>query len=262
MQLLVNERPFPFSQSTFPGGEIHVRLQEPLPTGAPVIIAARLHASADIMALLMLTDAVRRAGATDITLRIPYLPYARQDRVCNAGEALSARVMCELINAQSYDSVEVWDIHSDVGAALLDRVRIVQVVDLLERAPLNFSRIVMVAPDAGAMKRVACAAKRFGTPMVRADKSRDTATGAITGTLVYSDAIGDRDFLIVDDICDGGRTFVELAKVLRPLTDGKILLYVTHGIFSNGTAVFDGVIDEVYVANSFVADLPSNIRLI
>lgn len=262
MQLLVNEQPFPFAQSVFPGGEIHIRLGDALPYGQPVVIEAALKSAADIMALLMLTDAVRRAGAGDITLKMSYLPYARQDRICNDGEALAVRVMCELINAQSYAAVEIWDIHSDVGAALINRVRIVPVGDLLERVSLDFSRTVFVAPDAGAMKRVASAARRFGASMVRADKTRDTATGAITGTVVYSDPIGDRDFLIVDDICDGGRTFIELAKVLRPLTDGKIMLYVTHGIFSHGTAVFDGIIDEVFVANSFVADLPPNFKLL
>jgi ribose-phosphate pyrophosphokinase len=60
-----------------------------------------------------------------------------------------------------------------------------------------------------------------------------------------------KDFLIVDDICDGGRTFIELAKVLRPWTTGKIYLYVTHGIFSNGLDVFNSLIDGVYTANPF-----------
>jgi len=258
MKLLSNGESVAFTQSTFPGGEIHIRISESLLGKQSIVIQATLHSSNDIMALLMLTDAARRAGANDIALQIPYLPYARQDRVSNPGEALSLRVMCDLINGQAYSAVEVWDVHSDVGAALLNRVTVVQATELLQGVAIDFSNAVLVAPDAGAIKRVSAVAKRFGTPMIRADKSRDTATGAITGTLVYSEHIGNRDFLIVDDICDGGRTFLDLAKVLRSLTDGKIMLYVTHGIFSKGTEVFEGVIDEVYVANSFITNLPKN----
>ena len=93
----------------------------------------------------------------------------------------------------------------------------------------------MVAPDQGAASAPAPARAWPGVPLVHAEKTRDTNTGAITGTLVHSDHIGARNFLIVDDICDGGRTFIELAKVLRPLTDGQVKLYVTHGIFSQGS---------------------------
>lgn len=258
VKLLIDGQSVAFSQSTFPGGEIHVRLPETLLGRHSIVIQAALHSSNDVMALLMLTDAARRAGANEISLQIPYLPYARQDRVSNPGEALSLRVMCDLINAQSYRAVEVWDVHSDVGAALLDRVTVVQAAELLQGAAIDFSNAVLVAPDAGAIKRVSAVAKHFGASMIRADKSRDTATGTITGTLVYSEHIGKRDFLIVDDICDGGRTFLDLAKVLRPLTEGKIMLYVTHGIFSKGTDVFEGIINEVYVANSFITNLPKN----
>ena len=71
-------------------------------------------------------------------------------------------------------------------------------------------------------------------PHIRADKKRDPSNGEITGTVVYSEHLGSQDVLIVDDICDGGRTFIELAKELRHLTTGRIYLYVTHGIFSKG----------------------------
>lgn len=238
----------------FSGGEVHVRL-EPLQCGA-ITIVAHLHSSDDVFALLLLTDAARRQGVEKIHLFMPYLPYARQDRVCATGEPLSLRVMCDLINAQRYDSVEVWDVHSDVATALLDRVSNVHCSTFL--GPCLTNAPVLVAPDSGALKKIAACAKKYGLRYVRADKSRNPATGAITGTVVYSDHIGDKDFLIVDDICDGGRTFIELAQQLRPLTTGKVNLYITHGIFSRGTNVFDGLIDHVYVANPFIKDLPTN----
>lgn len=251
----------PYERSNFSGGEVHIRI-EPLQISGCIDLVANLRTSDDVMALLLITDALRRRQVKQIRLTLRYLPYARQDRVCAPGEALSLRVFADLINAQGYESVTVWDAHSDTALALLDRVVNVEPYQLLSRLKLSADVCVLVAPDAGALKKVSAVSKRLGIPFVRADKSRDPATGEITGTIVYSEHIGDRDFLIVDDICDGGRTFIELAKALRPLTNGEINLYVTHGIFSRGTDVFDGLIDEVIVANSFVDDLPSNFLLI
>lgn len=244
-----------YSPLTFAGGEVHVRILEPNEAPGQVFeITARLHGSVEIMELLLLTDAVRRMSAgARIRLVCPYFPYARQDRVCAPGEALSLRVVADLINAQGYESVEVWDAHSDVTGAVLNRMvsvpalHFVRRLDLLARA----EKPILVAPDAGALKKVSSIAKAIGTQWVRADKSRDPKTGDITGTVVYSDHVGPRDFLIIDDICDGGRTFIALAEALRPLTDGRVYLYVTHGIFSAGYDALTTAIDGIYTANSF-----------
>jgi ribose-phosphate pyrophosphokinase len=262
LKLYVNGSLVPLEMSKFPGGEVNVRIQETSDQGIKdshqnsIHIHARLHSSEAILKLLLLTDAVRRKFGPEhpIHLVCPYLPYARQDRVCNPGESLSLRVICDLINSQNYSSVEIWDAHSDVATALLNRVVHRTAAEFLMKLPLK--NAICVAPDAGAIKRTTACAKALGLPMVRADKRRELTTGAITETLVYSDHVGDADFIMIDDICDGGRTFIELAKKLRPLTRGKIQLYVTHGIFSNGFEVFQGVIDQIYVANSFVELLP------
>lgn len=250
----------PHERSVFSGGEVHVGLASRAPLEAT--IEAHVRSSDNLMELLLITDALRRAGTKVIRLLMPYLPYARQDRVCSPGEAHSLRVFCDLINAQRYDSVEVWDVHSDVALALLDRCVHRTVTGFLQKALTPGRQTVLVAPDAGAIKKVAGLSASHAVPYVRADKSRNPKTGEITGTVVYTDHVGHADFLIVDDICDGGRTFIELAKALRPLTDGRVNLYVTHGIFSRGAAVFDGLIDNVFVANSFVKELPANFHVI
>jgi ribose-phosphate pyrophosphokinase len=250
----------PHERSVFSGGEVQVRLASRAPLEA--IIEAHVRSSDNLMELLLITDALRRAGTKTIRLLMPYLPYARQDRVCSPGEAHSLRVICDLINAQCYESVEVWDVHSDVATALLDRCTNRTATGFLQKAISAGGKTVLVAPDAGAIKKVSSLSLTHAVPYVRADKSRDPRTGEITGTVVYSEHIGAADFLIVDDICDGGRTFIELAKALRPLTDGRVNLYVTHGIFSRGTAVFDGLIDNVFVANSFIKELPANFHVI
>jgi ribose-phosphate pyrophosphokinase len=246
---------------TFPGGEIQVRIEAPPVPADAVTIRADLVDSDTLMALLLLTDAVRRHyGDPAIHLVCPYLPYARQDRVAYPGEALSAAVACRLLNAQGYRSIEVWDAHSDVALALLDRIRHRPASDFA--ASVITGHDVIVAPDLGAVKRAAACARLAGVPLVQAEKTRSTDTGAITGSAVHGDSIGDRDFLIVDDICDGGRTFIELAKVLRPLTQGKVKLYVTHGIFSAGFDVLAAGIDRIFVANPFPAELPSFVQIV
>lgn len=243
----------------FAGGEEHVRLHtEAFGFDEIAQIYADLRSSADVMSLLLVTDALRRLHANHIVLCMPYVPYARQDRVCAAGEALSLRVFADLINRQDYLRIEVWDVHSDVALALLDRVENVAPETFLKSAPVDWQNTVLVSPDAGALKKLARVSKAFHCDYIRADKTRDAMTGEITGTVVHGDHVGDRDLLIVDDICDGGRTFIELARELRKLTTGRVMLYVTHGIFSRGTEVFDGLIDRVFCANPFVEQLPAN----
>lgn len=239
----------------FAGGELQVRLALPLLVNCHVLVLrARLTSADAILELMLLTDALRRelGWATCLKLECPYLPYARQDRVCAPGEALSLRVMCDLINGLNFDEVEVWDPHSDVAMALLERAKAVPQDAFVSRLSLD-SSWRLVAPDAGAAKKVSAVAMATGLPVIQAMKVRDPMTGAITGTTVdWDEADGSAaNLLIVDDICDGGRTFIELAKVLRPRTTGQILLYVTHGIFSAGVGVFEGLIDRVYCANIF-----------
>lgn len=245
----------PVKYFTFSGGEVQASIDAyKVRQNAQnsIVIDAALYNSNDIMALFMTVDAIRHINPIiPLALRMKYLPYARQDRVMNPGEALALKVFCNMINALNFTEVEVWDVHSDVSLALLDRVKAVTVDQLVRVVPILTPNTILVAPDAGANKKVGNVAKSFGNQMVRADKVRSVKDGSITGTVVYTDHVGDKDFLIIDDICDGGRTFTELAKELKQKTNGKVYLYVTHGIFSKGLDVFNGLIDKVFVAVPF-----------
>lgn len=251
----VNREPILYTAMQFSGGEIQVRLPDPSPLySGGITITARLTTPTSVMELLLVTDALRRqyGWALQLDLICPYLPYARQDRVCAPGEALSLKVMCDLINGMNFDSVEVWDPHSDVAMALLERAHAVGQETFVSRLTLG-SGTLLVAPDAGAAKKIRAVSVATGLGYIQARKVRDPLTGEISGTEIQWDRVSnyDVDLLIVDDICDGGRTFTELAKVLRTVTEGRILLFVTHGIFSQGLSVFDGLIDHVFTANAF-----------
>lgn len=253
------ERDVALKEWKFPGGEVGVKLESVTFFDWDQYrfkITSNATSSDELIKILMANDALRRVGAENISLFLPYMPYARQDRVCNKGESHSLKIAADLINSCGFDEVTVLDPHSDVTSALLNNLRVISQVDIIckSNAPLN---VVLVAPDAGANKKTAEIAKAFGhKEFVRADKLRDLATGKIIETIVYKDDFQGADVLVSDDIADGAATFVELAKVCKAKNCGKFYLYVTHGIFSRGLDfLFQNGIDEVFTTNSFRNDL-------
>jgi ribose-phosphate pyrophosphokinase len=222
-----------------------------------ISIFAKIRSSEDLVGLAMAKDALEQAGARDIDLILPYVPYARQDRMCDKGEAFALKVFCKILNSLNFKSVTIVDPHSEVTPALIDNVKVVSQLAIIEKLPLEIKQkmvaSVFVSPDAGANKKTAKLASFFGhSSFIRADKNRDLTNGNILETIVYCDDLKGQNVTIVDDLCDGGKTFIELSKVLKQKNAGKIYLYVTHGIFSRGVdALLDAGIDEIWTTNSW-----------
>lgn len=241
----------------FPGGEVNVRFsQEDLKSlvtdnvNDHITIVANIRNSDDFMALALTTNIIRDEVIGYIYLELPYIPYARQDRICNEGEALSAKVFASLLNSLEFDSVLVADPHSDVAPALINNCMICPqeaiFYDYFHKYNMHKTDWTIVSPDAGANKKIGKVCKRLGKDtFIQADKERNLSTGEIIKTVVHQPTVP-KDVLIVDDICDGGRTFIELAKVLRKKGAENVALYVTHGIFSKGKDVLLEHIDEVH----------------
>lgn len=256
-----------FTSFKFNGGEQHICIKERFDYDEEVTIEVSLTDSAKIMQTFIATDALRRLGCKKINLFAPYLPYARQDRVCNIGEALSVKVMCDLINSQGYNKVWTLDNHSDVSTALLNNYQSINLHKILCRIFYKnglLGNCALVSPDSGALKRVYTLAKQFGgAPVIECGKQRDVTTGNIVESVVYSTVYqvhAKKKLLIVDDICDGGKTFTELAKRLKEQSGAKnIELFVSHGIFSKGLEVFAGLIDRVYTTKSFKNEITDRI---
>jgi ribose-phosphate pyrophosphokinase len=249
--------------STWSGGEEHVTLDdEEIRQSGDLLISAAIKSSADVMRLLLLNDAIRRTGFSgQMVLEMPYVPYGRQDRQCNPGESFSLKVFTSLINSCGFAEVNTWDSHSYVTNALLDRSADFSVVEILAKFALedyDFNHILadksltLVSPDAGSLKKVLAAGQHFQLPVIRADKQRDPLTGEVFGAVIHDDRMVD-NVMIIDDICDGGRTFMQLAIALKPIVRGNIFLYVTHGIFSRGTrSIFESGIDKIFCANNMM----------
>jgi len=211
----------------------------------------------DIVALLMVHDALKRNFKDiDLKLFIPFFPYARQDHISDVGESLSLKVFADLINSLNFSEVVTFDLHSSVSNALINNLTEIQqkvmVYSILAKMDIDWSKTVLVAPDAGAAKKIYKLSVLLpNVSVIMADKVRNNV-GEIISTTVFHDDFNGNDVIIVDDIIDGGRTFIELAKVLKTKNCGKIILIVTHGIFSKGVDVLiDGGIDEIHTTNTF-----------
>ena len=225
----------------FPAGELHFKGSNLLTAEHGLHIKTDLCNSDEIMLLILIADTYRHL---DKTLELLYTPYARQDRRTSHYEPFSLRAFARLINSCGFKRVTVYDPHSDVTPALIDNVRVIKRADLL---PTPLARnIVIVSPDAGAMKANHEVAFKFNCQHISATKIRDVKTGDITGTQVHTDIdLKGRSLMILDDICDGGRTFIELAKVLKKHEPRRLHLHVTVGIFSKGIEVLEEDFDQI-----------------
>jgi ribose-phosphate pyrophosphokinase len=250
----------PVKEWLYPAGEIGIELdfsELVLDRVEEFEIFALIKSNNDLMKTFLATNAIRsKCEEVNIVLHCPYIPYARQDRVCAEGQSFSLQVAAELINLQGYSRVVGLDAHSKVTERLIhnylaDDEAAVMLNTL--RGVLNSEYIensYLVCPDNGAILRTLTASAALGCPIAGVGrKNRNPKTGEITSTdvdLLYN--LSGKNIIIVDDICDGGRTFVELARALRkypPKSPLSITLYVSHGIFSKGLEVFDNLIDNV-----------------
>lgn len=265
------------STMKFPGGEVGVNINtgslNPFTTEAQgvitVTLTAKIQSSDHLMQMFMATDALKRVYPfAHIDLLIPYFPYARQDRVCNAGEALSVKVVAQLINAMKYSTVTVVDPHSPVLVAALDRCFVIEQHEAFKRIKQDWHNWTIIAPDAGAAKKTEEFAKLVGAKdVLYFTKSRELSTGRITGMKMLNPEIltGENKLLVLDDICDGGRTFVELYQAFEAPTHINyecLELAVTHGIFSKGVSVLTAAYDHVYTTNTLPQQEHSKLTVI
>ena len=243
----------------FSGGELHVQLDS-FPKAIPkkVDVRADIHSSDDLMGLLLAINALQNHYGDDmkINVEIPYFPYARQDRVCAIGQAFSLQVVANMFTSMNVNSLTVWDAHSPVTQALTEAINIPQeeIIASSENLvkALQDERTVLVCPDKGAKNKCEAVKEYFSVEeIVYSEKVRDPSTGQIVGTQLSVKDLNDKTAIIIDDICDGGRTFIEIAKSLKEKQVKRVILYVTHGIFSKGLEVFDELIDKIYTTNSF-----------
>ncbi|CAB4154765.1 PrsA Phosphoribosylpyrophosphate synthetase [uncultured Caudovirales phage] len=231
--------------------------------GDTIKIHSHLNSFQDLELIICAKKILDNLGTPQVVLHVPYFLGARSDRRFEEGTVHYLKeVICPIINSLKFAAVVVLDPHSDVLEACLDNIVKVDNHLIVKHALTAIDnkndardRICLVSPDAGAYKKIFDVAKKFEiNNVITATKVRDLKTGKILHTEVpLQEAMWYKDvkFVIVDDICDGGRTFIEIAKAIRDqLPNAKIYLIVTHGIFSAGEEPLKEYFEHVYTTNS------------
>jgi len=241
-----------FESFTFSGGEPHIKINSDFDKSKNITITHRLNSFNDLGLLCLAVDALRRMEAKLDILIIPYFPSARQDRVMVRGEALSVKVYADIINGFNFRKVYVFDAHSEVTAAVLNNCEVITNHKFIEKViQVTGTEVLLISPDGGALKKIYKVSEFLGgIDVVECSKSRNVKTGKLSGFKVYSEDLQNKDCLIVDDICDGGGTFIGLAEELKNKNAGKLFLAISHGIFSKG---FDSLtcFERVFTTDSF-----------
>jgi ribose-phosphate pyrophosphokinase len=237
----------------FADGEIFVKIDENVRGRDVFIIQPTNPPAENLMELLLLIDAARRASAARVTAVLPYFGYARQDRKDQPRVAISAKLIANLITHAGADRVLGLDFHSHQLQGFFDIP-----VDHLYAAPVFVNHFrqkqlrdpVVVAPDVGSAKMARGFAKRLHASLAIIDKRRPAANVAEVVNVV-GDVKG-RDCLIPDDMIDTAGTVSEAALALTQLGAGKIYVFASHALLS-GPAVErlrSSAIDEVAVTNT------------
>jgi len=251
--------------SSYPGGEplIESRLLTAYPVTVRRLLVRPWSIQSLVTALFFVDALYERGHDRDITLVLPYVPGARQDRLNDDGDFLfTVKSVANEINARQFRSVIVVDPHSDVTPALIDRCFVVHAADFLQIPKGKYAAVV--SPDAGAEKRAGRVARELDVPLIHAWKTRDVATGKISGfgvEQVKASELAERRVLVVDDICDGGGTFIGLAQQIKYDYDVDLHLYVTHGLFSKGVDPLKTLYSHIYCTDSIIRDRPGVIEI-
>jgi ribose-phosphate pyrophosphokinase len=237
----------------FADGEVFVRIDENI-RGADIFIVQPTNPPAEnVIELLLMVDAVRRASAARITVVLPYFGYARQDRKDQPRVAIGAKMMARMIETCGADRVLGLDFHAHQVQGFFDVP-----VDHLYAAPVftahyrkkGLTDLVVVAPDVGSAKMARGFAKRLNGTLAIIDKRRPTANVAEVVNVVGE--VEGKDCLIPDDMIDTAGTVSEAARALKALGAKDIYVCATHALLS-GPAVerlSKAPIKEVCVTNS------------
>ncbi|WP_272150062.1 ribose-phosphate diphosphokinase [Tenacibaculum aiptasiae] len=242
-----------YNYFTFSGGEPHIKIITDLKGVSEVTITHRIQSFNDLGILLLATNALKNMDVKKIKVLLPYFPAARQDRLMQTGEPLSVKVYADIINTQNYQSVTIFDPHSEVAPAVLNNCKVIDnhafIRQITQQLPDD---LLLISPDGGALKKIyKVAAHLQKYEVIEGSKSRNVRTGELTGFKVYAEDLKGKDCLVVDDICDGGGTFLGLAQELKAKNAGNLYLAVSHGIFSRGFEDLEKVFTKIYTTDSF-----------
>ena len=240
--------------TTFSDGEIYVKISENVRGNQVFFIQSFSNpVNTNLMELLILVDALKRASAKEITAVIPYYGYARQDRKDQPRVPITAKLEADLVGTAGAHRVLTVDLHTGQIQGFFNVP-----VDHLYASPVlldyfkkkRFDDLVIVSPDAGGVERARAFAKRMKVGLAIIDKRREGPNQTKIMNIIGE--VENRDILILDDMIDTAGTITQAAAAIKKKGARKILVGCTHPVFS-GPAIerlTDAPIDEVVVSNT------------
>lgn len=242
---------------TFSDGEIGVSIQESV-RGSDVFVVQSTctPVNDNLMELLIMIDAFKRASAGRVTAVIPYFGYARQDRKAKARDPISAKLVADLITAAGADRVLTMDLHAaqiqgffDIPVDHLLGVPIM-IPHFIEKMGDEQSSYTIVSPDLGSVTRARKFAERCDVPLAIIDKRRPKANVSEVMNIIGD--VRDRKVIIVDDMIDTAGTLCKAANQLKEHGARRVFAFASHGLFSKAanTYITESVLEQVVVLNT------------
>jgi ribose-phosphate pyrophosphokinase len=243
----------------FSDGEIDVRIKENVrghdvfiiqPTSTPV--------NDNIMELLLMVDALKRASAKRITAVMPYYGYARQDRKVQPRVPISAKLIADLITAAGTSRILTMDLHAAQIQGFfnipVDNLYASPVLLDYVRQKYSNKKLVIVSPDAGGVERARSFARRLQCSIAIIDKRREAAN--VSETMNVIGDVQDSDTIILDDMIDTGGTIVQAAGALKDKGAHKVVAACTHAVLSGSSIdkLNASELEELIVTNTMPFD--------
>jgi ribose-phosphate pyrophosphokinase len=239
----------------FSDGEVTVEIQQNVRARDVFVIQPTCHpTNENLMELLLMVDAMKRASARRITAVIPYYGYARQDRRPRSTRVpISAKVVADVLQTVGVERLLTMDLHADQIQGFFDIP-----VDNIYASPVllsdlkarNYSELVVISPDVGGVVRARALAKQLGCDLAIIDKRRQAPN--VSEVMHVIGEIEGRNCVVMDDMIDTAGTLVKAAEVLKARGAKRVYAYCTHAVFS-GPAIERIVasdLDEVVITNT------------
>ncbi|MFM7710530.1 MAG: ribose-phosphate pyrophosphokinase [Ferruginibacter sp.] len=237
----------------FSDGEIGVEFEESIRGRSVFLVQSTFSPTDNLMELLLMIDAAKRASAYKVIAVIPYYGYARQDRKDKPRVAIGSKLVANMLTAAGADRIVTMDLHAPQIQGYFDIP-----VDHLESSAifipyienLNLQNLTFAAPDVGSANRIREIASYFEVDMVICDKHRKRAN-EIASMVVIGD-VTDRDIVLIDDICDTGGTLAKSAALMIQKGARSVRAFCTHPVLSGKAYenIENSVLEELVVCDT------------
>ncbi len=243
--------------SPFPNGETFVKINENVRDEDIFIIQPTCPpTNHNLMEMLIIVDALKRASAGRITAVMPFFGYARQDRKDQPRVPITAKLVANLISAAGVDRVVAMDLHAAQIQGFFDIpvdhlfAKPIFVRELRERHPEGFSNLTVVSPDVGGVKTARAYADALGAELAIVAKHRISATKVEAANLIGE--VEGRDVLLIDDMTETAGTLCAAAEILAENGAQKIYAGVSHAVLNQAACdqIMESKIGEVLTTNS------------